>query len=331
MIEREFDVFELVAIVKQLAQAIGFSYHDSSALSLAVSEIATNVIRYANQGQVVISRTENQKGILVLIEDSGPGIEDLDHVMQDGVSSLKTSMGLGFGAAKRAVDSLLVNKSDHTGTSITLIKYLSLNVETIDVGRVSFPIVGSSFNKDKLLIKAFEGEKILVAIFDYGRCCQECEQLMGQLFSVVQAHYQLSFTDMKTLLYTAMAKKNCPNILACSMLKITPETVDIMCFGKGSVYLDTCSESLYIGENLSGNDNFTNGIVQTQFPTPNEYLYILYSDGVKGGEFESSYQCSFSAQSIAMMEFDAHALSEDDASVIVIKGKKSNEATYVDY
>jgi len=325
-IERDLDVFELVVIARQLAQEIGFSQHASCSIALAISEIATNVIRYAGTGTVLIQRTNNHKGIFILIEDSGPGMANINHSMKDGISSRENSLGLGFGAAQRAVDELVVNKSDNTGTSIKLLKYLPLRVEELDIGQVSFPKVGESVNQDSVLIKGYEGNKVLVAIFDFGRCSRECEQIITLLKNILEDNYKKSVSDIATLFYKELKQNSCRINVGCSILKVSPESTEIMSMGSAGVYLNTSSDELNKGfERLVETDAIYN-ITQTQFSTPDEYLYILYSDGVKGNRFDTSYLCDFSAQSIAMTVFDAHALSQDDASVIVIKGMKSNEA-----
>lgn len=329
-IEQEKDVFHLVAITKQLASDAGFSLHDSHLLALAVSEMATNVIRYACNGSVSIQKTNNLKGLKVCIEDLGQGISDLELFMQDGMSSRGNSLGLGFGAAKRAVDELIINKSDSSGTSITLIKYLPLAVDEIDVGQVSFPIVGDPENKDRLLIKEYEGDKVLVAIFDYDRGDERSALVMKTLENMVLEHYQQGLEKINELLCDELAKKICRINLGCSILKLGPEFIEILCIGSTGIYGSTSSAKL---NNQLVDDQKKQGArrLQTRLLTPDEYLFILHSDGVKGEQFDSSYQSSFSAQSIAMTVFDAHAISQDDASVIVIKGKKSNEATRVDY
>lgn len=325
-LEQEKDVFHLVLVTKQLAQSMGFSVQDSNLVALAVSEIATNVIRYANRGSALICRTKNFRGIDILIEDIGDGIANLELSMCDGVSSRKNSLGLGFGAAQRALDELIINKSDMTGTSITLIKYLPQSVEELDIGQVSFPAVGEAVNKDTLLIKTYEGDKTLAAIFDYGRGCDDCARSIGTLKDLLLTQYKKNLEEIAALFYQELKHNICRTNLRCSILKLGPAFIEVLGIDGLGVYADTSSGDLIKGLS-SLDEDLEDRIVVTRLHTPDEYLFILYSDGVKGDKLEVSYRSDFSAQSIAMTVFDAHALSQDDASVIVIKGKKNNAAT----
>lgn len=320
----------LVAITKKLALDAGFSLQDSHLLALAVSEMATNVIRYACNGRVSIQKTSNLKGLEVLIEDSGHGISDLELFMQDGISTWKNSLGLGFGVAKRAVDSLTIDKSDSSGTSISLVKYMPLLSDEIDIGQVSFPHVAFQDNKDSLLIKTYEGDKVLAAIFDYDRGGASSELLIKKLEKIVLENFQQPLERINLLLDEEIEKKNCRINLGCSILRLGPEFIEILTIGSASIFGNTSSAKLN-NMLVDGQKKQGGRRLQTRLHTPEEYLFILYSDGVKGEQLDSSYQSDFTAQSIAMMVFDAYAISQDDASVIVIKGTKRNEATRVNY
>lgn len=108
-----------------LASQIGFDRHDAGAIRLAVSELATNLVRYAPGGEMVVSvvSTENEVGILIQSRDSGPGIIDVGLALTDGYS---TSGGLGGGlpGVRRLMDDFAITTSP-LGTSIEARKWLS--------------------------------------------------------------------------------------------------------------------------------------------------------------------------------------------------------------
>lgn len=96
MIVDEPDVVAARAAGRTMARALGFSTADQTRLATAISELTRNVLRYAGKGECKIS-IEAHHGthkIVVVVEDRGPGISDLDAAMEDGFT---TGGGLGGG------------------------------------------------------------------------------------------------------------------------------------------------------------------------------------------------------------------------------------------
>jgi serine/threonine-protein kinase RsbT len=96
---------------------------DSEAVALAVSELAANLVRYAEAGEVVLSPTTGSRGEGVEIEsrDLGPGIANLELALRDGFS---TGGGLGNGlpAVRRLMDEFEIS-SPSSGTRIVARKW----------------------------------------------------------------------------------------------------------------------------------------------------------------------------------------------------------------
>src|SRR5215217_7878965 len=118
------DVERIRREARDLATRVGFDRHDAEAILLAVSELATNLVRYAPGGELVVSfvSEENRLGILIQSSDPGPGIVDVDLVLRDGYS---TSGGLGSGlpGVRRLMDDFTIVTSP-SGTSIEAHKWL---------------------------------------------------------------------------------------------------------------------------------------------------------------------------------------------------------------
>jgi serine/threonine-protein kinase RsbT len=114
------DNAQAVVATLRLADQAGFSEVDRSMIATAVSELATNILRYAKEGVVRlrIVRQENRTGIEVLAEDKGPGIEDLSEAMKDRVSS-GSSLGLGLPSVKRIMDEFAIDSRLGGGTRVS--------------------------------------------------------------------------------------------------------------------------------------------------------------------------------------------------------------------
>ena len=110
---------------RQLATAIGFNPHDVECIAIAVSELATNLLRYAEHGEIVSRVIHDDGGIGIEVEsrDRGPGIADLPQAMCEGFS---TAGGLGHGlsGAKRMMDDFQI-ESGPSGTHIRACKWLN--------------------------------------------------------------------------------------------------------------------------------------------------------------------------------------------------------------
>jgi anti-sigma regulatory factor (Ser/Thr protein kinase) len=100
---------------------------DRSLLRTMISELGTNIVKYAGRGVIRVALSHGSLGsdFDVWAEDKGPGIKDLDKAMQDNVSSSGT-LGLGLPGVKRMSDNFWV-RSDERGTLVFARKHLNRN------------------------------------------------------------------------------------------------------------------------------------------------------------------------------------------------------------
>ena len=114
---------------RQIARLLGFDTQDQTRISTAVSEIARNAFNYAGGGRVEYTlegRTAPQL-FIVKISDSGPGIQDLNCILEGRYHS-KTGMGLGIMGARRLMDQFQIESAPGRGTTIFLKKLLPKRV-----------------------------------------------------------------------------------------------------------------------------------------------------------------------------------------------------------
>jgi serine/threonine-protein kinase RsbT len=124
-IERETDIVTARQRGRQLAAEIGFSTTEQTIIALAISEIARNIISYAQRGSVTLFRVEanGRRGIAIIAQDSGPGIADVELAMRDGYST-GNSLGVGLPGAKRVMDEFELQTAVGQGTTVTMKKWL---------------------------------------------------------------------------------------------------------------------------------------------------------------------------------------------------------------
>jgi len=112
-----------ISAAKRLAMQAGFDETGQSLIATAVSELATNIIRYGGGGEVALRLIHEldetgrcgREGVEILAEDHGPGIRNVEKAMQDHFSTGK-SLGLGLPGVKRLMDEFYINSKPGVGT-----------------------------------------------------------------------------------------------------------------------------------------------------------------------------------------------------------------------
>ena len=109
---------------RELATELGFVSTDSTLLATAISELARNIVRYANCGEIFIASVQSgdRVGITVVARDKGPGITNISLAMQDGFST-SGGLGLGLPGVKRLMDEFHLASDANTGTTVTIKKW----------------------------------------------------------------------------------------------------------------------------------------------------------------------------------------------------------------
>jgi anti-sigma regulatory factor (Ser/Thr protein kinase) len=104
-------------VARSIVQDAGFDAAFCSNASIVVSELATNLARYANEGEVLLQLDRNgeHSWLDVLAIDRGPGIENLPRSMTDGYSTGGTA-GNGLGAVSRLATAFDVHSARPGGT-----------------------------------------------------------------------------------------------------------------------------------------------------------------------------------------------------------------------
>lgn len=123
-VSRDSDIVTARQLGRELAAKAGFVGSDLTLIATAISEVARNIISYADSGEIRLALTDKdgRHGLLVVAEDRGPGIADLDLAMQDGYSTGK-SLGLGLPGARRLMDEFEIVSELGKGVTVTMRKW----------------------------------------------------------------------------------------------------------------------------------------------------------------------------------------------------------------
>lgn len=118
------DVEELRRRVRSASREIGLPKREAEAVVIAASELATNLVRYAQNGRITIGLTASDRrvGLVIESEDLGPGIPDIALALTDGFST-GGGMGSGLPGVKRLMDEFCIESSP-AGTHVRTCKWL---------------------------------------------------------------------------------------------------------------------------------------------------------------------------------------------------------------
>ena len=119
-----FDEESIIAArgaAREMARELGFSVVDQVRIATAVSEIARNILMYARTGTICIRecRAGTRVGLEVVAEDRGPGIPDVERVLQGGHST-SGSFGQGIAGARALMHEFHLESRLGEGTRVVM-------------------------------------------------------------------------------------------------------------------------------------------------------------------------------------------------------------------
>src|SRR5580700_6727263 len=122
----ERDVVQARQRAREVAAELGLDNQDQIRLATATSEIARNAFRYARNGKVEFAvGLEEPQSLEVTISDSGPGIANLEEILEGRYKS-DTGMGMGIIGTRRLMDGFDISAAP-SGTTVRMVKHIGRN------------------------------------------------------------------------------------------------------------------------------------------------------------------------------------------------------------
>jgi serine/threonine-protein kinase RsbT len=124
-ISNDPDLIKARQLARDFAIHLGFGIVNQTKIITAVSELIRNVLIYAGKGWITFNAIEDagKKGLLIKVDDKGPGIANLELVLKGGFS---TGRGLGKGlyGTKKLMDEFRIKSEVGSGTEVEIIKWV---------------------------------------------------------------------------------------------------------------------------------------------------------------------------------------------------------------
>lgn len=124
LVRSKSDIVATRQAVRRMANEQRFSLVDQTKIVTAASEIARNTVIHGGGGSVRIEALADgeRRGVRLIFEDHGPGIEDVELALKDGYTT-GSGLGLGLGGARRLCNEFTVESRPGGGTRVILARW----------------------------------------------------------------------------------------------------------------------------------------------------------------------------------------------------------------
>ncbi len=259
-------------------------------LAIVVTELATNLLKHAGGGEILVSRFHDMdgSGLELLALDRGPGMKDVAACMQDGFSTAG-SLGQGLGAIARQSDHLRIYARPGLGT-VVAVRFVTGPVQpgvAVQCGIAAMPYPGETASGDGSAWLQTQAGPTLLMVDGSGHG-PEARRAAAVAENVFQAHAGQPCEDLVARLHNAL-KPTRGAAVAVARVDIAARVIRYA--GVGNI-----SGALLSGGKLSRMVSH-NGIAGHVAPRVREFMYpydgnplvILHSDGITSRWDVSAY------------------------------------------
>ncbi|MFX0132901.1 MAG: anti-sigma regulatory factor [Candidatus Hodarchaeota archaeon] len=125
-VKKGSDLIKARQLAREFAKNLGFTIINQTKIVTAVSELIRNVLDYALEGKMIVESVikEGKKGLIILVMDKGPGIENIELAMTDGYST-SGGLGKGLSGSKKLMDEFEIKSELGVGTEVKVTKWVN--------------------------------------------------------------------------------------------------------------------------------------------------------------------------------------------------------------
>jgi anti-sigma regulatory factor (Ser/Thr protein kinase) len=326
---RAFDVSEATQAgearrgAMHLARSVGLDDEDAGKVGLVVTEAATNMVKHASGGRLLVQPLERGalRGVGALAIDRGPGMSRLPEMMRDGFSTTGTN-GTGLGAIARQSSQFDVYSVPGRGTALYASIWSGERAPTaagLAIGAVSMPLGGERVCGDGWAVASDRGRTyvLLTDGLGHGAHAHQASMAAEKTF---REHPGAPLEDTMSRLHDALRPTRGA---AAAIVEIDPARGILRFCGVGNI------SGRLIGEDIDrmlvshfgtlGHD--VRHMVPFEYPWSPGTLLILHSDGLSSHWKFDDYPGLWRRDPtlVAGVLFRDHARMRDDCTVVVVR------------
>ena len=309
--------------------AIGFDEKASEEIAIAVSELASNLIKYARGGKLTLAPIDEsaRAGIQVESLDGGPGIADVELALSDGFST-GGGLGYGLGAVNRFMDQFEISSQcgSNPGTHIVCKRWLRREGPVLDPCPLDFGVATRSHaamavNGDAFVVKWWDAGALVSVIDGLGHG-QEAHRAAQTARHYVETHFDQPLEAMfRGVERTCRSTRGV--VMALVKFNFTARSIRFSFASIGNVEArigrGRAAERLPVQRGVLGGKAPAPQVTEHPWETTN--VLVLHSDGLKQrwnwgqlGDFAKQ-----PAAAIAQCLLHQLAKNNDDATVVIVK------------
>ena len=307
----------------EMAEALGLGDTQAGKVALAVTEAATNIVKHAGTGKIVLGPLVRAAtvGLEILALDRGPGISNVTASMRDGYSTAG-SMGAGLGALSRVSPSFELYSQPGRGTALRLEVWAGAPPPPeaeLEVGAVCLPKTGEEVPGDGWRLEA-SGDYRTVMVVDglgHGPNAARAARAATEAFA---AHPSATPGALMQICHGALAATRGA---AGAAARVVPAKKHGSFAGVGNI---ACRVELTGARRQLVSHSGTLGHVmrrvqEFEFDFPVGALLILQSDGLTTRWTSEDYPGLLGKHAglIAGVLYRDHSRGTDDVTVVVLK------------
>ncbi len=311
-----------------LARALGFDEATSGRVALAVTEAATNLLKHAGRGEILLgtARAGGHAVIEILVLDRGPGMASVDRCLEDGYSTAG-SAGTGLGALRRVADTFDVY-SRPGGTALLLRVGPSAHAppaatSAVLVGGVSVAVAGEEQCGDAWDKEPQAGGLAVLVVDGLGHGATAA-QAARECVGAFRRHAGAPPAARITALHKALRATRGAAV-AVAEIDAHRRVVRFAGLGNvaGSVYGGGPVRHLVSHHGTAGHT--AHRIAEYTYPWPPHAVLIIHSDGVASLRDLASYPGLLQRDPglVAGVLYRDFSRRRDDATVVVARGRVS--------
>ena len=307
------------------AAELGFPAQTGESLALVASELATNLLKHAQGGVLVLTPVSEpgRQGLQIETLDDGPGIADLNEALTDGFSTTG-SCGYGLGSVNRLMDELDIQSRRGQGAHVTCRKWRrddapSPSACPLDIGVASRPKPGMDLNGDSFVVKRWAASALVGVIDGLGHG-EPAHRAARAARDYVENH----FDQPLVRIFTGTGHA-CRGTRGCVMARARID------WGQGRLEFASVGniEARVLCRHGPLNFNIRRGVVGMNAPEPkvtghdwaSDNLLLLHSDGLlshwRWEDFPGLTRLPASQMALHLLR--ALAREGDDATALVVK------------
>lgn len=306
-----------------LTRALGFDATVAGNVALAVTEAATNIVKHAQRGKLVLRCLERDGigGLEILALDQGPGIANMGASLRDGHST-SGSLGMGLGALGRISHSMEIYSQPARGTALRLEFWaasLPKSRRAPQIGAVCLPKAGEVACGDAWAV-ARDGADCSLLVVDGLGHGPDAARAARVASEVLAKHPEAAPAELLQLTHLALASTRGGAAAVARFGTVQAQGV-FAGVGNISARIESVTSRRHLVSHNGTLGHALRKLQEFSFDFAPDAALILHSDGLSGHWELADYPGLMAKHSglIAGVLYRDHYRARDDVTVVVIK------------